>query len=526
LHSIALDNVTKSYGASVVIAGASLFVDDQARIGVVGPNGAGKTTLLRLLAGLEQADTGRVRRTPDDLRVGYLPQELAERPGETLFEYLGRRTGVAAAEDEVERLAGRLGAEPELAERYSDGLDRFLALGGADLAARASAVCAEVGLEGRLAQPLASLSGGEAARARLAVLLLSRFDVYCLDEPTNDLDFDGLARLEGFVDRLRGSFVVISHDRAFLDRTIDRVVEIDESSGFVQEWPGNWSEYERRREHARVTAYRRFADVQDRRRELEALIRQRRGEARTGGSLAKRTGGADRCGTHALMTKVRQAERARERLERVDKPFEPWRLQLDLAAQDRSGDLVVRLERAVVERGAFRLGPLDLELRWGDRLVVSGPNGSGKTTLLGALLGTAPLSAGHRVVGHRVVIGELDQRRDRFSGEEPLTAAFPEEAGLTREASRTLLAKFALGADDVVRPAETLSPGERTRAALALLMAQGVNCLVLDEPTNHLDLPAIEELERALAEYEGTVVLVTHDRRLLERFEQTWRLAL
>jgi ATPase subunit of ABC transporter with duplicated ATPase domains len=182
---------------------------------------------------------------------------------------------------------------------------------------------------------------------------------------------------------------------------------------------------------------------------------------------------------------------------------------------------VARLEGAVIERGSFRLGPIDLDLRWGDRVALTGPNGSGKSTLLAALLGTVPLTAGHRTVGRGVVIGELDQRRTRFSDGEALALSFAAESGLPSEEARTLLAKFGLGVEDVLRPARSLSPGERTRAVLALLMARGVNCLVLDEPTNHLDLPAIEELEAALAAFPGAVVLVTHDRRLLERFGAT-----
>jgi ATPase subunit of ABC transporter with duplicated ATPase domains len=218
---------------------------------------------------------------------------------------------------------------------------------------------------------------------------------------------------------------------------------------------------------------------------------------------------------------VRQAERLLERVDEVEKPFEPWRLRLELEPAARSGDVVARLDRAVVDRGSFRLGPLDLELRRGDRVAVTGANGSGKSTLLAALLGTLPLAAGHRTVGRRVVIGELDQRRTLFDDEQSLAADFPARSGLPSEEARTLLAKFGLGAEDVLRPARTLSPGERTRAALALQMARGFNCLVLDEPTNHLDLPAIEELEAALVTFPGTIVLVTHDRRLLERFGPT-----
>jgi ATPase subunit of ABC transporter with duplicated ATPase domains len=363
---------------------------------------------------------------------------------------------------------------------------------------------------------LGNRSGGQAARARLAELFRSDHDVYCLDEPTNDLDFEGLDWLERLVQKVRGSVVVVSHDREFLDRTITRIVELEEGRSRIREWPGGWSEYEAARSRARDAQYRRFEAADERRREIESLLRERRGQARAHGR------GAGRRGTHAQMTKVRQAERALERVEQVEKPFEPWELQLELEPARRGGDLVVRLEGAVVERGSFRLGPIDLDVHRGDRLVFAGRNGSGKSSLLGALTGELPLAGGRRQVGTGAVLGELEQTRDRFAVDDPLVQAF----GGPQEQARTLLAKFGLGADDVLRPARTLSPGERTRAQLAWLSAEGVNCLILDEPTNHLDLPAIEELEAALARYRETVLLVTHDRRLLERFGATREIAL
>ena len=436
-------------------------------------------------------------------------------------DYLARRTGSGDAEREMDGLAARLGAEPGLAGDYSDALDRFLALGGEDFEARVGAVLDAVGLGRRSDREVASLSGGEAARAALAAILLSRFDVFLLDEPTNNLDFAALTMLERFLHDVRGGVVLVSHDRAFLDRTITRVVEIEAETRRVHEYAGTWTEHEAARERARAQHEAAYAGYVDEKERYETLLTDRRQQAhQLGGArkLARQTGGSDRRATNALRGKVNQAKNQLERLEEVEKPWSPWRLQMQFAPPPPAGTIAA-LAGAVVELGSFRLGPVDLDLGFGDRVAVVGANGSGKTTLIRALAGELPLAHGTRTVGRGSVFGELNQARDLFTG--VLLDDVTRLSGLDLTEARTLLARFALGADDVDRHASSLSPGERTRAALALLSARGVNCLILDEPTNHLDLEAIEELETALETYEGCLVVVTHDRRFLERVEVT-----
>ena len=413
---------------------------------------------------------------------------------------------------------------------YSAALERWLDLGGADLDVRAEQVCVDLGLPlDLLDAETVTLSGGQAARASLASVLLSRYDVFLLDEPTNDLDFAGLDRLEQFVLGLQGGLVVVSHDREFLARTVTSVLDLDEPSRTATLYNGGFEAYVDARALRREQARDAYEEFEDKRTGLVQQAQRQREQSVRGALRAKRKmpdndraakGARIEAATHAA-GRVKTIESQLRRLDEVEEPRKQWQLQLSIAAAPRSGDVVAVLAGAVVRRGDFVLGPLDLQVSFGERLALVGPNGSGKTTLLDVLLGRLPLDSGRQSLGPGVRLGEVDQARSAFRGADSVVDVVEQVTQWPAGEVRTLLAKFGLRADHVHRPAASLSPGEKTRASLALLQAVGVNCLVLDEPTNHLDLPAIEQLEAALDAYDGTLLLVTHDRRLLQAVRVT-----
>ena len=533
--------LTAGHGDRVLFSDLDLVVAPGDVIGLVGVNGAGKSTLLRLLAGLDAPESGTLRLSPSTATVGHLPQEPERRPGESVRGFLGRRTGVTAAQAELdEATQGLVDGTPGADDAYSAALDRWLGLGGADLDERAEEVAADLGLTVGLDLPMTALSGGQAARAGLASLLLSRYDVFLLDEPTNDLDLDGLDRLESFVSGLRAGTVLISHDREFLTRTVTRVLELDLAQQQVNHYGGGYGAYLEERETARRHARAEYEEYADTVSSLESRARTQRAWMEKGVKNARRKspdndkhGKAFRTeSTEKQAAKARQTQRLIERLDVVDEPRKEGELRMEIAAAPRSGAVVATLRGARVALGEFTLGPVDLQVDWADRIAITGANGSGKSTLLAALLGRLPLDAGQASLGPGVVVGEIDQARglifeNHTLGDQPLIDAFSTAVpDLPPAEVRTLLAKFGLRAAHVLRPAATLSPGERTRAALALLQGRGVNLLVLDEPTNHLDLVAIEQLESALATYPGTLLLVTHDRRMLEAVQTTRRITV
>ncbi|MCW8216344.1 ABC-F family ATP-binding cassette domain-containing protein [Streptomyces halstedii] len=527
-------DLAAGHGDRTLFTGLDLVVAPGDVIGLVGANGAGKSSLLRLLAGLDRPEEGELRLSPPGATVGHLPQEPERRAGESVREFLARRTGVADAQRAMDAATQALVDQaPGADDAYAESLERWLALGGADLDERAEDVAAELGLTVGLDSAMTALSGGQAARAGLASLLLSRYDVFLLDEPTNDLDLDGLERLERFVSGLRAGTVVVSHDREFLMRTVTEVLELDLAQQQVTLYGGGYASYLEERERARAHAREEFEEYADRRSALEGRAQTQRGWMEKGVRNARRKAtDNDKMGrkfrsetSEKQAAKAKQTLRMIERLEVVEEPRKEWELRMEIASAPRSGSVVATLRDASVVRGDFTFGPATLQIDWADRVAVTGANGSGKSTLLAALLGRLPLDSGHASLGSGVVVGEVDQARKLFHGTESLLDAFCAAVPDTEPAEvRTLLAKFGLRAAHVLRPATTLSPGERTRAALALLQGRGVNLLVLDEPTNHLDLPAIEQLESALDSYTGTLLLVTHDRRMLEAVRTTRRL--
>ncbi|RII43483.1 ABC transporter ATP-binding protein [Galactobacter valiniphilus] len=519
------------YGHRTLFEGVDLTVAPGDVIGVVGANGAGKSTLLKLLAGVDQPQAGTVSLAPQDAFVGFLPQEHQRLEGESVPAYIARRTGCAEATRAMEASAEALGdpaQEKTAADEYAVAFDRWMASGAADLEDRIPGVLAELNLD--LGEDLdsvmmAGLSGGQAARVGLAALLLSRFDIVLLDEPTNDLDLDGLERLETFVQGLRGGVVLVSHDREFLARCITKVLELDLAQNSHRLYGGGYESYLEERATLRRHAREAYEEYADKKADLVSRARTQREWTSQGVRNAmKKAPDNDKLQRKASAEssekqaqKVRQMESRIARLEEVKEPRKEWKLEFSIAPAPRSSTVVSTLNEAVFTQGDFSLGPVSIQVNAGERVMITGPNGAGKSTLLRGLLGGQAPTSGTASLGSSVEIGEIDQARSLLDPATPLADAF--EAVVPEMSSgdvRTLLAKFKLKADHVDRPVQELSPGERTRAEMALLQARGVNVLVLDEPTNHLDLEAIEQLEQALESYEGALLLVTHDRRMLD----------
>src|SRR5688500_6432031 len=459
MTTLVAKDLAAGHGDRVLFSGLDLVVAPGDVIGLVGVNGAGKSTLLKTLAGLIPAEQGRVSLNPPSANVGHLAQEPERLEGETVRSFLARRTGVAAAQAALDAATEALTAGND--EGYSEALDQWLALGGADLEERSLEVVADVGLSVGLDALMTSLSGGQAARAGMASLLLSRYDIFLLDEPTNDLDLDGLERLEKFVTGLRAGTVVVSHDREFLARTVTSVLELDLHQNSVRLYGGGYESYLEERARARQHARDDYDEYADTKASLEARARMQRSWMEKGVKNARRKAGdndknarkfrAD--ATEKQASKARQTDRMIERLDVVEEPRKEWQLKMEIAAAPRAGAIVATLNRAVVTRGSFTLGPVDLQVDWADRVAITGANGAGKSTLLGALLQRIPLASGTAALGPGVVVGEVDQARGLFLGEQPLLDAFCAAVpDLLPADVRTLLAKFGLKSHHVLRP--------------------------------------------------------------------------
>jgi ATPase subunit of ABC transporter with duplicated ATPase domains len=505
-----------AHGDTTIFEGLSLTLSGDRRTGLVGPNGAGKTTLLRLLAGVEPPERGAVTLGPGD-RIGYLPQDPPG-PELTIDRLLGAALGeVWRLHSELERLEPRLG-EPAALAAYGEAQERFGALGGWALQAQLDGARAALGIAHvPLDAPLGSLSGGEAARALLAGVLLARPTILLLDEPTNHLDLDGLAWLEEFLTGFPGAVLVVSHDRRFLDTTVSQILELD--GGALTAFEGGYTAYREEKGHRAARLALDYEAQQKRRRRLEADIASTRGYAlRTETTVSRAE--APRLKRYAKKV-ARKAQARERRLQRelesesyIEKPRHTTALKSELEAGG-GGRLVAALRGVTAGwDGEPLLRDVELTLHGRDRIALTGPNGAGKTTLL-ALLGgeLAPLAG---AVDRPVRAAVLPQGADALPPEVPAVAFVRSHAQVGEGEARRLLGHFGLEGATALRPLGRLSPGERARTAIAAMVAARAELLLLDEPTNHLDFASLEVLETALRDYPGAIVAVSHDRAFLE----------
>jgi ATP-binding cassette subfamily F protein 3 len=523
-----VNNLSKRYGDEVILDGVSFVVNSGDRVGLIGPNGCGKTTLFRIIIGQESSDGGSVTYSPPDLRYGYLAQGLEFEPGDTVGDLLLAQSRRRQVEAEVARFAEAIAqasdeARDALFEAYNVALTELEGLGDEIVAHQAEAILE--GLElGNLAldTPVEILSGGQKTRLALARVLLSEPQLLLLDEPTNHLDIDALEWLEEWLSGFRGAVVIISHDRAFLDHTVSRVLDLDPVEHAVTEYVGNYSDYIEAWEKGVAKQWAEWRDQQAEIRRVKQDIAHTKNQARS----VELTTTSRQPGVRRIAKKVAKKAQSREKkLERylesdarVEKPRTAWQMKLEFAAMPSGQDVLMLEDVGMGFNGLMLFTGVNQTVRQGERIALTGPNGAGKTTLLRLITGELSPIAGRVRLGSNVRLGYYAQEQETLDESLDALQTIRAVAAMGETETRTFLHYFLFSGDDVFVPIGALSYGERARLTLAVLVAQGCNLLLLDEPINHLDIPSRERFEQAMRAYEGTVMAVVHDRFFIQRF--------
>ena len=499
---IAFAGVSKQYGGQILFVDASFQINPTEKVGLVGPNGAGKSTVFRLIVGEDAPDDGNVEK-PRKLTLGYFRQDVGDLKGRSILAETCAGAGeVAKLSDELAVLTAKM-ENPgddldQVVERFADVQARYQDLGGYDLEARAQAILHGLGFaDDQMANDVGTLSGGWKMRVALAQILLAKPELLLLDEPTNYLDIESILWLEQFLKDYPGTVVMTCHDREIMNRVVGKIVEID--GGELRTYTGNYDFYEKMR--------------------AEEAVRREAAYARQQAMLAKESRFVERFKTH--VAKAAQVQSRLKKLDKIEKIAEPRRLvekTFEFRTPPRSGDDVVRLEgltKAYGERVIHK--DLTLTVRRGERWAVMGENGAGKSTLLKMIAGQLAPDRGTVTIGAAVTMGYYAQHvMDGLGGERTILEELQDHAPLANQGTlRNLAGMFGFQDDDVFKPIYVLSGGEKARVALAKLMYDAPNLLVLDEPTNHLDIVTKRGLVRSLANYEGTLIFVSHDRQFL-----------
>jgi ATP-binding cassette subfamily F protein 3 len=526
-------HINKSYGTHTILQDITFNISSSERLGLIGPNGCGKSTLLRILAGQEKPDSGTLAPTRPGLRIGYLAQGLVMDPAMTIDEAL-TPASLAEPETDLVRLAAILSVNPddkEIQSQYDEVLARLSTF---DL--RPESLLTPLGLADlSLEKPVGELSGGQKTRLMLARLLQSQPNLLLLDEPTNHLDIGMLVWLEDWLNRFRGAVVIVSHDRTFLDHTVSGILELDLSSHKLRQYAGNYADYLEQKITEQEHQLQEYADWRAEISRLQRAAARMRSRAQfhKGGKADPGNTDGFTVGFFADRTKetLKKAKHIEARLEallneqRVEKPNPSWQLKLEFAEPEhQSRDILVTENLSIGYPGhAPLLENIRLHMRAGQRIALTGPNGCGKTTLLRTIAGILPPLSGSLRLGSSARLGYMTQEQEHLDLSKSPLEIIQSVGPFTQTEARHFLHFFLFRGDDPLRPCGGMSYGERSRLELALLVAQGCTFLLLDEPINHLDIPSRSRFEQALANYNGTVLAVIHDRYFIQQFaKELW----
>ncbi len=511
-----VDRAGKRYGGHGVLSDASLTIGEHEKVALIGPNGSGKSTLARLIVGLEMSDAGTVSGSFAGLREAYLPQGA----------FASEAPDAAASAPAIERL-WRLGRRLSTGEEFDSAealalVEAFETEGGWPAFAALEEVLRGLGLSQLPPdRTYALLSGGERARLGLAALLSRPAPFLLLDEPSNHLDLEAQAWLQRWLQQFRGALLLISHDRALVDAVVSAVYALDAESGTPRRFAGGYSDYlaaVAQERESQLDAYRRQQDQIQRVREDIRRVKTHaaRFDAASANDYHRRIG---KKVARTAKVRERRLERMLDSQEKVEKPAQRWGLKADIAEAARGAEVVAELrEVGLAFDGHTIFDGLMLVVRNGERVVIAGPNGCGKTTLLRLILGEQAPDRGSARLGAGIVPGYLSQQHEGLVGGRSALAHVRDAAPIDETAARSFLHRFLFSGEQALTAVERLSYGQRARLALGLLVLRGVNLLVLDEPLNHLDIESSERFEEALAEFGGTIVAVSHDRRFIQRF--------
>ena len=507
-------HIHKTYGAMTVLEDVSFSLAKGQKVGLVGDNGSGKTTILKILAGIVEPDGGTLS-FRKGISVGYMPQDTSLTTNETVRDYLCRVSGLNVFEKRSEYSAKTL-AESERGN-------------GRDFERRVNVALAGFGLSKVSSdRRISSLSSGQKSKIFMIGVLLSDPDILLLDEPTNNLDLPVLIWLENFLARSRAACIVVSHDRFFLDKVVQKIFEIDRQTRMLTITNGKYSDYLVRKKKEVERQRLEYKNQQEEIKRLTEAARAEKMEAIQGARFLgtdndKKLRGFKRERASRSGRAAKAIEKRVEQMEIVEKPIERDVFRIDLRPTKPGGSREIVFENVVagyIDSG-FRLGPISIAISYGSRVVILGPNGSGKTTFLKVINGELDPFDGKVVVGNALIVGNLMQEHDNLPRQESLKSFLTKRAGITFQDAHALTARFGFKATEIDKKIIALSPGERARLLFALFSALSVNTLLLDEPTNHLDLEALDALEEAVARYQGTIVLVSHDRYFVEKFRAT-----